>query len=454
MIKRIFVSLLILSFLIGGCTTTPQTAGNSAKMLTSGITLNQSIPQENPNQNSPQPTTISPITAPASVTNISQPEVGPQTNAASEITAVGPDQYPSNVNPLTGLPVTDPSTLQLPPALVSVTNFPVSARPQAGLSFSPIVFELYIGEGMSRFLAMFYGDFPQKAPALAGQQVTGLTSADADIGPIRSGRLPYESIRKLYNGFLVMASAWKGVAANLNSFSDIFGSDNSNINSAMINVTQLSSIAQSNQKRLGDTALNGNEFDPQQVSGGKTANSVWMMWSMADQVFWRYDPTSGAYLRWQDNADGKTYTQATDRLTGKPLAFDNVVFLFANHRECTDTAFQVDLMYINKMKAEIFRDGKMYDAYWTTASGQYEVQTGKLRPIRFIDANGNPFPLKPGQTWVEIVPTGTPYWETVDSTNYLDLLNQKQPGSGNWAFRFFASQMVMDQKVCDQIRNQ
>ena len=453
MIKRISISLLTLTFLIGGCAA-PQSTVGLANLQASLKTVNQAVPSLNPAQSSSQPTSVSSTTSPSAAIDNTQP--ADPTPAAAGIlpSVVGPNQYPSGVNPLTGLPVSDPANLQLPPALVSVTNFPVTARPQAGLSFSPIVFELYIGEGMSRFLAMFYGDFPQIAALNQGQTETGLTSADADIGPIRSGRLPYESIRKLYNGFLVMASAWKGVAANLSEFSNIFGSDASNINSAMINVTQLSDIAHSNQQRLGDSALSGMEFDPQQVSGGKTANNIWMMWSMADQVFWRYDPTSGAYLRWQDNADGKTYTQATDRLNGKPLAFDNVVFLFANHRECTDAAFQVDLMYISKMKAEIFRDGKMYDAFWTTASGQYEVQTGKLRPIRFIDANGNPFPLKPGQTWVEIVPTGTPYWETVNSTNYLDLLNQKQPGSGNWAFRFFASQMVMDQKVCDQIRNQ
>ena len=38
------------------------------------------------------------------------------------------------VNPLTGLPCDEPSLLGLPPALVSVSNFPVTARPQAGSS--------------------------------------------------------------------------------------------------------------------------------------------------------------------------------------------------------------------------------------------------------------------------------------------------------------------------------
>ena len=61
----------------------------------------------------------------------------------------------NSINPLTGLPVNNPENLLLPPALVSVTNFPPTARPQAGLTTSPIVFEIYIGDGMTRYLAIF-----------------------------------------------------------------------------------------------------------------------------------------------------------------------------------------------------------------------------------------------------------------------------------------------------------
>ncbi len=64
------------------------------------------------------------------------------------------------VNPLTGQPVLDSSLLQIPAVLVSITNFPAIARPQSGLSFAPIVYEYYITEGATRFLAVFYGQFP------------------------------------------------------------------------------------------------------------------------------------------------------------------------------------------------------------------------------------------------------------------------------------------------------
>ncbi len=71
-------------------------------------------------------------------------------------------------NPLTGLPVADPSLLQIPALLVSISHFPVEARPQAGLSFAPYVFEVYITEGATRFLTTFYGEFPAPEVPIIG----------------------------------------------------------------------------------------------------------------------------------------------------------------------------------------------------------------------------------------------------------------------------------------------
>lgn len=85
-------------------------------------------------------------------------------------TAYGPDlsEFPSNINPLTGQPVADPSMLDIPAMLVSISHFPPTARPQAGLSFAPYVFEFSITEGESRFLTVFYGQFPQPEVPVTG----------------------------------------------------------------------------------------------------------------------------------------------------------------------------------------------------------------------------------------------------------------------------------------------
>ena len=81
---------------------------------------------------------------------------------------IEPTPFVEVINPLTGWPVANPSLLEVPAALVSISHFPVTARPQAGLSFAPYVFEVYITEGTTRFLTTFYGEIPAPEASLIG----------------------------------------------------------------------------------------------------------------------------------------------------------------------------------------------------------------------------------------------------------------------------------------------
>ena len=78
----------------------------------------------------------------------SEPQ-GPVTEAPLMSEPAGPVV---TVNPLTGLPVQDPSLLDVPAALVSIAHFPVEARPQLGLSYAPWIFEVYITEVVEGFI--------------------------------------------------------------------------------------------------------------------------------------------------------------------------------------------------------------------------------------------------------------------------------------------------------------
>ncbi|MBE0411708.1 MAG: DUF3048 domain-containing protein, partial [Anaerolineales bacterium] len=85
---------------------------------------------------------------------------------------IGPANFPENVNPLTGLYVSDPDILQRRPAAVKVNIVPRrNNRPPWGLSYADHVYEFYQNAGYSRFHAVFL-------------------SHDADlVGPIRSARM-------------------------------------------------------------------------------------------------------------------------------------------------------------------------------------------------------------------------------------------------------------------------
>ncbi len=109
------------------------------------------------------------ITTISTATEIPVSTTTPQPSLSTVIYGPNAEDFPADVNPLTGRAVQDPSLLKLPAVLVSISNMPVTARPQAGPGFAPWVYELYIGEGTTRFLNVFYGDYPRAVPNVDGE---------------------------------------------------------------------------------------------------------------------------------------------------------------------------------------------------------------------------------------------------------------------------------------------
>lgn len=358
--------------------------------------------------------------------------------------SVGPDNYPEGINPLTGLPVKNVDLLKLPPALISVSNFPASGRPQAGLNSSPIVIELTVGQGMTRFLVMFYGAYPElvsgqtEGDSVSSQSNDNPGAGTASIGPIRSGRLPYEDIRKIYSGFLVMASAYSAVGETLSQTTSVFGSDEDDINSAMVDVNKLAQIAQSRSETYAgqNFSLEGMLFSQTPPENGFTADQAWVFYSKLNQIQWRYDPELGAYVRYDISTDGSgEFTMATDRLTGAPLTRENVIVLFAEHDYQAPTLIDIDLRNKPPTKAILFRDGEIHEIFWTTRYGDFEKETGLLRPIRFIDAEGNPVPLKHGNTWIHLVSPASYYLESaLRDAPFQPTVPEE--GTGLWLVRY------------------
>ena len=134
----------------------PAVPGSTAAFPTNPPASTGALPTA-PLVSSPTPT-LTPTSAPTS-----QPDSQTQGVFGPQI-----ENFPPGINPLTGLLVTDPSLLDLPAILISIPLFPASARPQAGLSYAPWVFEIYIGEGTTRLLAVFYAESPSVEPPLTG----------------------------------------------------------------------------------------------------------------------------------------------------------------------------------------------------------------------------------------------------------------------------------------------
>lgn len=100
--------------------------------------------------------------------------------AAAAPMCYGPtaEDFPEGISPLSGLEVSDPSYLNYRPLFLSVSIFPASVRPPA-IGVSPQIYEIYIGDGETRLMAAFYGEFPE-AIYDPGGEGTGSESSQPD----------------------------------------------------------------------------------------------------------------------------------------------------------------------------------------------------------------------------------------------------------------------------------
>ena len=265
------------------------------------------------------------ITVPAATTRIT-PLVSPSPSASATPlpSIIGPAYLPG-FNPLTGLPVSDPAALNQAPLLVSVTNFPLSARPQSGLSLASIVWEVSIGQGMSRFLAVFYGDYISQL-----EQILKKNSMDNPYGyviaPIRSGRVVYEDIKMLFpDATLITRGASPEVVPQLTNRVGVFAVNSQDVNSAGLTQDDLRTLP----VLPGDPVQHaGLVFAPETPGGGVPAPKLEIIYNRFDLVGWEYSTEQGAYLRSQDLMDDTgILVPAVDHLTGQQLAFENVLIL-------------------------------------------------------------------------------------------------------------------------------
>src|ERR1044071_9573429 len=98
----------------------------------------------------------------------STPAVSPTPQPWPSPVTYGPNDFPAGFNPLTGQRVSDSARLEYPAILLSMSHFPPAARPQAGFSFMPSVYEYYITAGSTRHVGVVYGEFPAPEIPLHG----------------------------------------------------------------------------------------------------------------------------------------------------------------------------------------------------------------------------------------------------------------------------------------------
>jgi len=325
---------------------------------------------------------------------------------------------PTSLNPLTGLPPSDLALMERRPLAIKVANFPRYNRPQFGLTLADNIYEYYIEGGLTRFIAIFYGNNSEW------------------VGPVRSGRYFDEHIQRMYHAYLVFKFADPRVETHLETTSDV---------APFLVVPSIGSCPPFRLKPDRDVEAynnsyfntllwedcilkNGLEDDRQAIRNGFFSESVPVSGLHGTQLFtyysvdsynnWRYDPETKQYMRYQENADirndkPESYSPLIDSMTGEIVHAANVVFMLVHHNfsntfDEEDEVFQIDLT--DTGEAYVFRDGVGIPARW--------IRTNQDQPLLLTTLNGAPIYLRPGIT----------FYEVLGSASYVD------QDSGEWHF--------------------
>jgi hypothetical protein len=153
--------------------------------------------------------------------------------------------------------------------------------------------------------------------------------------------------------------------------------------------------------------LNNLRFEKAIPYAGNTGIRLAVRYSLISYNLWEYDPSSGSYLRFQDNEDRQvgeeSYQPLMDSLSGSQIAADNVIVLLVPHEYFikTNTTEMVKMNFIGQGSAYAFRDGQAQPILWQRPSAD------KLLFLKY--ENGNPYPLKPGNSWFEVIGQSSPH---------------------------------------------
>jgi hypothetical protein len=355
---------------------------------TGAATITASATQTLQPTNSPRPTRTTRPTRTPTQTPTLWPGSGP----------IGGPDFPPDVNPLTGLKVSDPAVLERAPLAIKVSNAPPSVRPQAGLDKADLIFEHYAEGGVTRLTAVFLGQTPTM------------------VGSVRSGRLIDLEIPAMFKALFAFSGTSAGVAETYRK-SDLWPDQLARPGTAggafyrrdlpkawehTLFINPITLWEEAERRGLNERKdLRGMSFNNNPPSGGAAAEEVSILYRAAqNHVQWVYDRSQKRFYRWQGG------TPHTEEISGSQLSAANVIVVSANHVETTiveDTwgggHWSIEVQIWGEGPVSIFRDGLTYDGIWR----RYD----RHEPLSFWTQDGTQrIPLKPGNSWLQMVPLG------------------------------------------------
>jgi len=310
----------------------------------------------------------------------SVPDRGPSSDSGEDVI----DDRPRS--PFTGLPV-DPDVLARALLIVKIENSE-NARPQSGMDAADIVIEELVEGGITRFMVLFHSDLP----AVAGP-IRSARPVDIDLlSGLGASGFAYSGARAEVEGLLASTPSIRVVEGVSGFFRDDARRAPHNLYLEPAAVLEV--VARRGARPLIDI---GWAFDEVAPDGALTCPpsatgcadpgaSVVVEMSRSFRSGWTYDAAAGVYRRDQN---GRPFAATGPGEIGAA----NVVILATRHYIGASGYDETDATTTGA-PAIVLRDGRRYAARWEKPTSS--------DLLRILTVDGDPFPLKPGATWLHL----------------------------------------------------
>ena len=264
-----------------------------------------------------------------------------------------------------------------------------SARPlQHGLDGAQLVYQELVEGGATRYMAMYVGP------------------TDTDIGPVRSARdTDVELLAEYGRVIFGFSGANKGVLAHVDSANLVPVPDERYDNAYTMRGRRAEAYNFYTTPRRLIAAAPGKGAGLKDVGfrfGGPPPHGT----PVTGQLVATFSPPSKDYISWSPQRGGwliKSGTWQVRGTDGSPVAPTNVLVQFVPLRNGRYVDVlgnnSPDSATIGSGRAVLLRDGKRFEGRW--------VRSRAEAPTQWIAADGHTLALKPGQTWVLLVPQNT-----------------------------------------------
>ena len=279
-------------------------------------------------------------------------------------------------------------------------NNHTDARPQSGLIYADLVYEMVAEGGITRFLAFFLTNTPEK------------------IGPVRSTREYYLVLVKELSDAMVMHIGYSPQAlvaidtwpvrslfrGGCESYAGCTWRDNPrNVayeHTAYVSGVKLRELGVDlGWEGKGDIRLYIFKDDANKYADRPLANKISIdFWNKGDySSIFDYNSQNNTYLKSTGYDSAGNPIPHKDQETGEQVEVKNLIVQYVTELSIAgDDKGRLDYQLVGSGKAVVFIDGRSIDATWSKASRDE-------RTI-FYDTNGQEIEFNRGKFWIAIVP--------------------------------------------------